>query len=112
MECIGRLARLKRLNGAAISGHERRDCELRYLRESAQRLADLGPAAEAERAARPRLEELAQQYGAPEVAKGAAQAQGGGTLAAQLVSIDLVCPGAHPPSCRASTCRQETQAGA
>lgn len=95
VECVGRLARVARINGADVTPHERRDCELRYLREAAQRLADLGAAGEAEREAHPRWEELVAKYGLPEVAAGATQARGGDSLGAQLLSIDVVCPGAH-----------------
>lgn len=93
-ECIGRVARLTRLNGAGVSGHERRDCELRYLRDTAQRLADLGADAEAERPLHPRLGELAERYGQPDVSAAQAQGPAGSTLGAQLLSVDVVCPGA------------------
>jgi hypothetical protein len=94
-ECIARVSTLTRLNGADVSVHERRDSELRYLRNALQRIADLGGAGVAEAASHPRLDALKAVYGEPEIVARIKVGAEGDTLDARLLDIDVVCTGAH-----------------
>lgn len=92
-ESIARLAKITQLNGAAISAHERRDCELQYLYRVQQRIADLGPAGPAEAALHPRLEELRALHGDMAVQLRRGNTGTGATLGERLVALDLVYTG-------------------
>lgn len=92
-ECVARVPSLRHLNGADISPHERRDCELRYLRYAMQRIVDLGAAGEAEAARHPQLAALKARHGEPDVVASSAVDAQHSTLDEQLLTVDLVCPG-------------------
>jgi hypothetical protein len=93
-ECVARVPALRHLNGADISVHERRDCEIRYLRYAMQRIVDLGAAGPAEAARHPQLQALKDRHGEPEVVASTHHNSQHSTLDEQLLSIDAVCPGA------------------
>lgn len=92
-ECIARLAVITQLNGAAISAHERRDCELQYLYRVQQRIADLGPAGPAEAELHPRLEELRALHGDMAIQPRQAHVAADASLGERLLALDFVCRG-------------------
>jgi hypothetical protein len=94
VECVARVPSLRHLNGADISSHERVDCEIRYLRYAMQRIVDLGAAGPAEAARHPRLQTLKERHGDPEVVASTHHDSQHSILDEQLLSIDIVCPGA------------------
>eukprot|EP00892_Ulva_mutabilis_P011727 jgi/Ulvmu1/8927/UM005_0018.1 len=93
-ECIARLAAITQLNGASVSTHERRDCELQYLYRVQQRIADLGPAGPAEAELHPRLEELCAIHGNMAIQPRQQHTAADATLGERLVALDLVYNGA------------------
>lgn len=94
-ECVARVPSLRHLNGADVSPHERRDCELRYLRYAMQRIVDLGAGGAAEAARHPQLAALKARHGEPDIVATSAVDAQHSTLDEQLLAVDLICPGAH-----------------
>lgn len=99
-ECIARLAMITQLNGAGISAHERRDCELQYLYRVQQRIADLGPTGPAEAELHPRLEELRSLHGDMAIQPRQALIAADATLGDRLVTLDLVYTGVPHAACQ------------
>ncbi|GFR48709.1 hypothetical protein Agub_g10665 [Astrephomene gubernaculifera] len=96
-EVIGRVSRLRHLNGAEVRPRERRDSELRYLQHIAAEMEAAAAAGDetsraAVRAAHPRLRALMEVYGSV-LATAARGGPGGpgGSLAASTVELKLTC---------------------
>ena len=97
-ECIARLAAITQLNGAGISAHERRDCELQYLYRVQQRIVDLGSAGLAEAELHPRLEELCALHGNMAIQPRQSHIAADAALGQRLVALDLVYTGMQHPA--------------
>uniref|UniRef100_A0A061RZB9 Tubulin-specific chaperone e-like n=1 Tax=Tetraselmis sp. GSL018 TaxID=582737 RepID=A0A061RZB9_9CHLO len=87
-EVIARVAKLELLNGSKVTRRERQDAELRYLRTVWGELQSQDAHSRAEvEDANPRLAELLERHGP----MSSAAAGAGGSLASQMVQVNLTC---------------------
>ncbi|KAF5835785.1 hypothetical protein DUNSADRAFT_6874 [Dunaliella salina] len=102
-EIIGRVGRLRMLNGSSVNTRERTDAEIRYMQKALSEMEALQDSNKAATMARlhPRLPQLAQRHGA--VLSTATRTSSNSSIASSMIEVTLTCVATTPGAKMGST---------